>query len=961
MVTKKRASASSQADDSNFIMTARRSAISMAVTAALGGAMALPVAAQAQDDADDAAIEEIVTYGKFRQSLVDAIDTKRNSSSIVEAISAEDIGKLPDSSIAESLARLPGLAGERRNGRTSGISVRGFKEDYVATTMNGRELLGIGDNRGVEYDLYPSEIISGVVVYKAPDATQTTQGIGGIVDLRTVRPLDESPYLVANANVEQNDLSSANPDFDDNGHRLALSFSDVLMDDTLGLALSVATTESPSQEQYFRGWGYPSEGNGDAILGGHDSFVRSGVLERDTIAGVIQYAPSDDLNITFDALYIDFSEEKAFRGVEEGGAQWGTGNYTVTGSDNGLVTSGYFDDFRSVVRNDGERTNGELLSGAINVEYDLTDDWGLTFDASYGDVEKTITNIESYSGVGRSGLTTQGPATGRSWTMGPTGAIYSAHPTVAPVDLTDFNTVLLAGPQAWGGSMQPLAQFQNAVASDGSILQPPNAQDGFVNEPRFNEQLTTIRLDAERDLDGPFFSNIEFGLQYSDRQKSKDNGGFYLTAPTFPDDGPVPQEFRLGVADLGFLGIPGVIAYDGLSMYDSGYYIASDAQLLETGRFGDSYTIEEELTTLFVKTEFDTELGNVPVSGNFGVQYVETDQKAFGFDSLTGPDQFVDATSTQDGDSYSNVLPSVNVNFEVADGHIVRVAASKTISRARMDQMKPNNSVSFAFNLSNVNETTDPRNSAWSGNAGNAKLRPLEANQFDLAYDWYFAEDGFVSAAFFYKDLVNWHRDASFIADFSQFYIPGYHQVPDGAGGVATPQLFLGVVNFKEDGLEGDINGIELQTNLPLRVISDSLDGFGILAAAAFNDGSFDNGGNIPGLSEESYNLTIYYERGGFQARVAGTKRDQFSTDTRGLSLSLVETIDQGAELIDAQISYDFGLGGFDRLDGLTISLQGQNLTDEETVQANLVDPRQITQYQTFGSNFLLGINYKFQ
>ena len=144
-------------------------------------------------------------------------------------------------------------------------------------------------------------------------------------------------------------------------------------------------------------------------------------------------------------------------------------------------------------------------------------------------------------------------------------------------------------------------------------------------------------------------------------------------------------------------------------------------------------------------------------------------------------------------------------------------------------------------------------------------------------------------------------------------------------------------------------------------MISDSLDGFGILAAAAFNDGSFDNGGNIPGLSEESYNLTIYYERGGFQARVAGTKRDQFSTDTRGLSLSLVETIDQGAELIDAQISYDFGLGGFDRLDGLTISLQGQNLTDEETVQANLVDPRQITQYQTFGSNFLLGINYKFQ
>ena len=98
--------------------------------------------------------EEIVITG-FKASLEKAQEVKKASSSIVEAIAAEDIGKLPDSSIAESLARLPGLAGERRDGRTSGLSVRGFNENYVSTTMNGREILGIGDNRGVEYDLYP--------------------------------------------------------------------------------------------------------------------------------------------------------------------------------------------------------------------------------------------------------------------------------------------------------------------------------------------------------------------------------------------------------------------------------------------------------------------------------------------------------------------------------------------------------------------------------------------------------------------------------------------------------------------------------------------------------------------------------------------------------------------------------------------------------------------------------------
>ena len=332
MVTKKRNKAQHVSDETSFSMNIRRTAVSLAVAAALPGAMVLPTAAMAQDAADGDVIEEIVSYGKFRQSLVDSIGTKRDSSTIVEAISAEDIGKLPDSSIAESLARLPGLAGERVNGRTSDISIRGFKGDYSGVTMNGRELLGIGDNRNVEYDLYPSEIIKGVLVYKAADATMTTGGIAGIVDLRTARPLDEESYLVINANYESNDLSSPNPDFDDTGHRLALSYSDTFADDTVGLAVAVATTESPSQEVQFRGWGYADVNlanataapgvtlnGGEKILGGHDSFVRSGVLERDTVSAVLQFAPNDDLTVTLDALFIDYTEDKVFRGIEDGG------------------------------------------------------------------------------------------------------------------------------------------------------------------------------------------------------------------------------------------------------------------------------------------------------------------------------------------------------------------------------------------------------------------------------------------------------------------------------------------------------------------------------------------------------------------------------------------------------------------------------------------------------------------
>ena len=955
----------------------RRKELSAAISLVLAASPVAYVHAQdvqgegINEQGEEMVMEEVVVTGTYRASLINQIETKRENTSIVDAISAEDIGKLPDSSVAESLARLPGVSGERRNGRVSGISVRGFKEDYVGTTLNGRELLGMGDNRGVEYDLYPSEIVSGMIVFKTPDATQMVQGIGGIVDILTNRPLDSNRYFSINGTYEQNGQDSANPDFDDNGHRLALSFSDVFADDTLGVSFAAATTKSPSQEEQFRGWGYPGANADNAgpgismtgdetILGGHDSFVRSAELKRDTVSGVLQWAPNDDVTVTLDAIYIDFKEDKVFRGLEEGGAEWGTGDYTVTGVDNGFVTSGNLDGgFNSVIRNDGERKEAKLKTFGLNVEWHLTDDWTMEFDGAYSDVKKTITNIESYSGVGRAALESQGSAAYRSWTMTPTGAMYGSIPGVPLVDLTDWDLIRLAGPQSWGGAMAPIEQFAEQTLPDGSVIGPPQAQDGFVNAPEFDEDLTTLRLDLDRALDWSIFREVTFGVNYSDRSKSKDNRGYYLTAPTWPNDGPVPEEYRVGVADMSFIGIDGVVAYDGLGMFLDDYYIASDAQELETGRLGDTYDIKEKLTTLYAKLDFDAEFGPGILLGNVGLQYQHTDQKSTGFSTYTGPDLYVLATPIEDGDDYNKWLPSMNLTYDFGNGHLLRAAASKTVSRPRMDDMRPNQQVSFNFNLSSIN-STDPRNSAWSGSAGNAALRPLEANQFDLAWDWYFAEDGLVSAAFFYKDLINWHRAGQFIADFSEFYIPGYHQVDDENGNPVTPATFEGLVSFREDGLKGDVKGVELQTIFPMRIVWDKLEGLGFIATATFINGGLDDGSSVPGLSDRNYSLTAYYERGGFETRIGWTKRSEYTTETRGLSLSLSPTVDQGSKLLDASIGYDFGLAGHDGwLGGLSFALQGQNLTNEETIQTN-DDVREITQYQKFGANYLLTAIYKF-
>jgi iron complex outermembrane receptor protein len=878
---------------------------------------------------------EVIQVTGIRGSLQRAQAIKMSSNSIIEVLSAEDIGKLPDTSVAESLARLPGVTGERRNGRTSGLSVRGFNENYVGTSLNGRELLGMGDNRGVEFDLYPTEIVSNIVVYKTPEAGLISQGIGGTIDLQTISPLNSDSSMTLNAVYEQNEKDSANPDYDNNGHRLSFNFVDQFMDDTLGLALVISTQETPRQEENFRAWGYADTPEGNKILGGHDSFARSALMERDSFAAIVEYQPNDQLTVKFDALYIDFEESDVRRGLEEGGPVWGGTNYSATSIEDGLVTSGYWDGFHSVVRNDARTQESELTTLGLNVEYALDDNWTTVVDISMGDVDKSIIDLESYSGTGRAGIDGR-PSAARSWEMTSSGVMYSAHPTLAGVDYTDESLMRLAGPQSWGAPV---------IGSD--------AQDGFVNRPEFEEELDSIRFEINGAVQYSIISGISMGVNYSERSKSKINEGDYLTSPEYPSDAAIPNV--LGVADLSFIGIGGVLAYDSLGLYESGYYTATEASLVQTDRLGDTYTVDEDVLTLYAKIGLEAEFSGVYMTGNLGIQYIDVDQSSTGFSTVENENAYVVATPVNSGASYSDVLPTLNLNFEVAEGQFIRTGLSKVQSRPRMDDMRPNARATFAYNDNNI-QSPDPENGPWSGSAGNPTLEPLTANQFDLSYENYFADDGYFATTFFYKDLTNWHRSSSALTDFSDVYIPEIHQ--DSAG--SAPATLMGFVDTTDDGLEGYVRGYELQASIPFRLMHESLEGFGLVISGTFLDGELDDGGKVPGLSEESYSLTAYYERNGFEFRIAGTKRDEFLTETRGTSLALQATEDLGAEIWDAQISYDFDESGIDSLQGLRVSFQAQNITDEDTIQAESTDTRQITSYQSFGANYSLGLNYKF-
>lgn len=902
------------------------------------------------NDTDDA-MDEIVVTG-FRASLIDSINSKRTATSIVEAISAEDIGKLPDSSIADSLARLPGLAGQRLDGRTSSISIRGLGENFSTATLNGREQVSISDNRGIEFDLYPSEIMSGVMVYKTPQASLMTQGIGGTIDLETVRPLAAPETLSVNASLEQNSHDQLNPDGEDSGWRATVSWIDQFADDRVGVALALATMESPNQEERWNSWGYPmafedcatgqvvinnaacSDGVGTntelgLVNGGAKPFVRSSLLDRNTAMGVVQFEPSDVLRITADALYIDFSDEKILRGIEMPGAWAGPPQATeVVEVEDGLVTSGVWDNVHGQIRNDFEKREATLQSYGINAEFALNDAWSLVFDASHGDVERDIWSLESYSGSGRSSDATA-PSDDIAFEMrgGNEGAIFSPS-----LDYSNEAMFQLGGAQAWGNN----------------VTVPGDAQDGFINLPHIDDTLSTFRLSADAALDFGIISGVEVGAYFSDREKSKVDRGIYLTLPEYPGVATIPDEYRLPDVSLDFIGMGEMISYDSFAFWSDGNYEETEGGLTDSARALNTWTVREEITIGYAMAEFDTELGGIGLTGNLGLQFVHTDQSSDGnaVDLVSTPDgSRVRVQPVSGGDTYSDVLPSVNAIFHLTDEHQVRVGAARTMSRSRMDRM--NAGFGFTFNAALPE-------SPWSGTGANPGLRPQMADQFDLSYEYYFADDGYAAIAWFHKELKDWQVQVGEVVDFSDIEPPG--------GQVAASDE--GIVSRWENADGGSVSGFELQGALPGRILTPALEGFGLTASATFLDSNVELDGNeikVPGLSETVLNLTLFYENAGFAARISGNSRDDFLGEIYTISFARELVTVKDTEIWDAQLSYDFSESGIEMLRGLTISLEAQNLTNEPFVTYNNDDERQVRDFQNYGRNYLLGARFRFE
>ncbi|CAN5506892.1 TonB-dependent receptor [soil metagenome] len=896
------------------------------------GGVALAQQATAPAPTNTDTVEEITVTG-IRAGIENAIALKKSSSSIVEAVSAEDIGKLPDTSIAESLARLPGLTAQRLDGRAQSISIRGLGPDYNTVLLNGREQVSTGDNRGVEFDQYPSEILSGVLVYKTPDAALIGQGLAGTADLQTIRPLKYGKkVLSANARYEFNSEKKLNPDGKDSGHRFSATYVDQFFDDKLGVAVAVSDISTPTQSKRFNAWGYPTTASGDLVIGGAKPYVQSNNLKRTGVIGVLEYKPTDKFSSSLDLYYSKFKEKQILRGIELP-LFWGSATlqpgYTATA---GLVTQGVYTGVKGVMRNDLNTRHTTLKSAGWNLAYETDNGWSLSADLSHSDAKRTDVIFESYAGTGPNGVGATDTMTfnttpGAGTTFGST------------LDYTNTTLFRLTDPNGWG-----------AGAAGGALTQA-----GFYNTPSIKDELNAVRLEAEHELAWGPINKVEFGYNISRREKSKEVHESFLTfggriADGAPQSVAIPQSALIGTVSLDLIGIKAMLAYDPTVLLKNGVYtlFADQNPAVQTR----NWSVREDVQIAYAKFGVDSAVGAIPVTGNAGLQVVYTDQFSTGV--RVNPADTAHPSNNDGGDKYTYVLPSLNLTFDLSHDTFLRFGAARTLARARMDELRA--SQSFNMNAGNLT-STDPNNSYFSTDGGNAQLRPYIADGVDLSLEKYFGRSAYLSGAVYYKKLSNYvNSSSSHLEDFSAFkplLTPAQQAL------LGTTQ---GVAKGPENGKGGYIRGLELSASLQGDILFEPLRNFGLIISGSFTDSEVKLDENsdpisMPGLSKRVINTTFYYENNGFNARISNRNRSKFLGEVAGLSAARIYRTVDAESVLDAQIGYEFRDGP---LEGLSLLLQANNITDEPFKTYENGDPRRTVDYQKYGSTYMVGVSYRF-
>ncbi len=1012
------------------------------LTAGLALIVGAPASAQESDQSDSASsgVEEIVVTGT-RESVQSSIEIKRNSTQIVDGLSAEEIGDIPALSIGAALETITGATSHRENGGATELSVRGLGPFLGTTVVNGREATNGGGNRAVNFSIFPSEMFNKVAIHKSQSAEYIEGAVSGQVHLDTKKPLEFGKRLL------QADVKAAHSpdelDIDggqDFGSRATFAYIDQFDFDSgarLGLSLGIQVRDESNPEQEYQttsGGGrleacelssfdsnaLPTDVSGrcddgvsdvsnDAVqdlIDSNPNYDSVGDIpfayiprdhryrqnttddEREAVFGALQWQPNDRLDVLFDFQYSERDQRELRKDL-----QWGSTQEDLTAltSDptTGIVTSSISETTIQSYTTDFQRLE-EYKGFGINFDYALTDNLSLAIDYAESETERTETDVELRLGATHDNLVggnrddftvlletntgSPGPAIGTILDDGGNGfevfdpsyfnardrARIRARQIIRENELDALRADLVwsrdsgaihtvkAGVRSSSMTYLSLGGLRNSPGTslfeDEDLVTPNGTADNAVTD----SILANVLACADRNFpEGGFLSNVRNGQLITNANSGSAVSHF--------------ATFNYNCAANAWLA-----NYGGLS-----------AIQFQNGITSGTNDVTEDTLAFYLQADFSTEMGNLPVRGNFGVRVVDTDITSVGYRGpitveeilgsgfvVTEGDPSVDGfeTDTQKSD-YQEVLPSVTVIVDLDDDLILRAGAFRGLSRPDPNAYGngrdiQDNDVGNAY--SSLEEAVN-----GIGATGNPFLKPILSDNVDLGIEWYPNSDTMIAGLVYWKEFnggfetvaqvetfnldgndvqgivetTQISNDTSTITGFEVTvthafdYLPGFWS---GFGGKLSYNYADSDFEF-EDQQGGDGIGISVDQTTGVATETQLV---GILPPA-----------NLFGLSRHVSSTQLYWNNDKWDVQALYKTRSgyfqQFTRDTQG---RIRYTEDN--ERLDLRVRYRW-------TDNIQFNLEAKNITDEPRIDYRGIEGN-VYQALSYGPRLFFGVKAKF-
>lgn len=977
--------------------TFKKTQLATSMALLMGSSLAFPTFAQEAETAEPSEGEvEVIQVSGIRGSMMRSMDLKRSSNGVVDAISAEELGKFPDTNLAEALQRITGVTISRNNGEGSQITVRGFGPEFNLVTLNGRQMPGTGFTRSFDLANLSSEGVNTLELQKTARAENPSGGLGATVNIITMKPLSQPGQ---NATISVKGIyDSSNEEGDDVTPEIAGVYSNTFADDMFGFGLSFSHQERDFQQQSANIQGWQLQENSalpelDAanVIDNRTNLTDVAFFPKDMNYGIsdvqrerqnaqatFQFRPVDNFTAT-----VDYTASRATTGTNSVG--WGIWNnfganinaYELDENGTAVYADISGDDGSFTASRNTTRVDARSLG--VNLDWMVNDDWHFKLDY-HDSYNKTDNGYDK--GLGSAGQVILGsnqleskvydfrsgeiPQVFVNWNNGTNEILPSEIDSnfsqfIYSPGRSDIEQLQLDG--TWYNSAFdiPLVKVDFGVARTEQALSGFTAWSGLRGGPGFNPSFTQVFPDSM------FIRNDTSGfLDAFDGGGAGMNPGYYYT---FNFDEAIARQLAFITAD---------VVGEGNAYSIDPYFMGAPSVS----------NVEEITDSIYVQTEWDFEVGDYLVQINAGVRYEETEVPSSAevrvpvqINWVAASEwitQFEDDLQLQDfTGEYDVVLPMFDVKVDVTDDIVARFSWGKSITRAPIGLLQ--GGLSFSGS---------PKIGARTASAGNTSLLPFESSNIDLSLEWYYDDASYAAVGLFRKSVENYitttGQDRQFEGLRDIYQGPRWNeavsaleaageQATDSAiydyfvqngyadeNGVVTPNADDPLITWRttQPGNSSDsktVEGIELAIQ---HTFGDTGFGFGANATLVDGDVEYDpyNLGEqdpLVGISD-SANFQVFYEKEGLSVKVTYAWRSDYVVgigQAQGSSDNPATQFDTFGQ-VDASINYDVN-------ENLTVFLEGVNINDE-TERGYGRFEEQFLFARQYGPRYTLGARYTF-